>query len=235
MDLSAMRTAFGDYMFDDAGLYTSAMRDRYINTAMRYVCNWADGMDQALFVTTATYTVTAADQFHSVPLYTTGFAISPTGAFRFRRCIKIQRTDFNTSEIKELQAVRMEDADKYKNNLAASGVALPAYFIQGENVVFVHPVNAIDTKMTYVYDVPNMVNVDDTPGTTGRTTPGSGGSGIDNSLPTEYHALIPIYAAALALQGEASPDAPAMMAIYGEQRQQLEATLRKRRGNTGGP
>lgn len=228
MDLSAMRTAFGDYTFDDAGLYTSAMRDRFINTALKHICNWADGMDQALFVTTATYTVTAADQFHSVPLYTTGFSISPTGAFRFRRCIKIQRTDFNTSEIKELQAVRMEDADKYKNNLAASGVALPAYFVQGENIVFIHPVNSIATKMTYVHDVPDMVQTTDTPGLTS-------GAGTPNALPTEYHQLVPLYAACLALQSEASPDAPAMMAMYGEQRQQLEATLRKRRGNTGGP
>lgn len=228
MDLAAMRTAFGDYMFDDGGLYTSAMRDRYINAAMRHICNWADGMDQALFVTTATYTVTAADQFHSVPLYTTGFSISPTGAFRFRRCIKIQRTNFNTSEIRDLQCVTMESADKYKNNLAATGVELPAYFLQGENVVFVHPVSGAATKMTYTHDVPDMTSTTDTPGQVG-------GVGTPNALPTEYHALIPRYASVMALVDEDSQHAEAAAGIYQEQRDQLEATLRKRRGMTGGP
>lgn len=221
-----MRTVFADYMFDDGTAFSDAARNRYINVAMRHIANWADGMDQSLFVATATYTVSSPSDFHSVPLYTTGFSISQTGAFRFRRFVKMQRTNFDTNKTRDLQAVRHEDADKYLQSTATE--ALPKFFLAGENVVFLRPPDTAVMKLWYVHDLPDMSSDTDTPGQ-------AAGVGTANALPTEYHHLIPLYASVLALLAEASPDADKVAAAYGEQRDQLQATLRARRGNVGQP
>ena len=112
--------------------------------------------------------------------------------------------------------------------LSVAGQLLPACYLAGQSLVLITPGSNIPLRIDYVLALPDMAADSDTPGQ-------RNGAGTANLLPEEYHAMIPAYAAVLALQGD-NLDASAWKETFAELRDELLATLQTRRGaRTGKP
>lgn len=221
MTLAEMRTMLRGHILDRGDGWADAALNALLNAAARHVANIADGADQALFVTSATTTLaTGGDDFVPVALYGADFAL-PAHA-RLRRLLNVWRTGGDRPI--GLNLVAMEDRESH---IEADNTQ-PACYLAGQTLVLITPADNIPLRIDYVLALPDMTQDSDTPGQ-------RGGAGTANLLPEEYHAMIPAYAAVLALRGD-NIDAGGWMATFAELQGELLATLTTRRGaRTGKP
>lgn len=231
MTLGQMRDALRRNIFDLDGTFlddnTNQFATAFINEAMHHVANWADRQDQGLFhklSSTVTITTGSADEIR-VGLYNDGatynFAIGDTA--KFRRLLEVEQINSASAPV-PLQVIALEE----RMNYWGAQTDTPRVYLSAESLYVIAPNNGTKIRMRYVYALPDMDpnTVYDVPGT-------QGGLPLlvqDNALPLEYHPLIVTYATVLALAAEASQDTPIWQAIYAEQRDELAATLHRRRG-----
>lgn len=224
MTLGDMRAALRGHILDRGDGWNDAALNALLNMAARHVANIADGADQALFVTSAATTlVTGGADFSAVALYgATPPSFNLPEYARLRRLLGVWRTGGDRPI--GLQVVALEDRESY----IAAANAVPACYLAGQSLVLITPENSIPLRIDYVLALPDMAQDSDTPGQ-------RSGAGTANLLPEEYHALIPAYAAVLALLGD-NLEAAGWKETFAEMRDELLATLTSRRGaRTGKP
>lgn len=213
-----------DFLDDNASDARANWAKGFVNEALHHVANWADRQDQGLFQTrTGTVTITSgsADEV-AVPFFTGSPAFALPVYARFRRLIAIEQVNVAASPV-PLQVIVAEE----RMNYWGAQTDTPRVYISGQTLYVVAPNSGTKIRMRYVYAIPDMVDDGDVPGEASGVSADNSG---EPALPEEYHPLVVSYATVLALAAEASADVGVWQQLYAEQRDELQATLAKRRG-----
>jgi len=209
MTLGELRTMVRDLIFDKAPAadpFDLAGLNRFINAAMHEVWTIARALQRGLFITDQTVTVLGANG-----LTATLTLVAPYT--RVKRIILAWKTDATAGAlaIKRFATGGLE--------LTGTAQTRPAVALVNESIVILDPPNSLSLRVWYVAGLPDMTDDANTPGQTGATPIGTA-----NFLPLEYHGLLAVKAAILALKAERG-EWSGLQSEFDEGRQALERAL----------
>ena len=221
MTLAQLRTQFRIYVFDvSSDAYTDAQAKSLINEAMHYVANVVSAVQPQLLVVDYTGTVSNAGS----SLY----VIQDISAQTYPNCRRIVRaevTGLSSPQETTLQVIDFKDVDKNRGT-AATMKTRPPIFLYNTSFGFVQPQDSLAVRVTYLHGLNAMTADTDTPGQVG-------GSGTANKLPIEWHDLIAMRAALVAMTSDRR-DTAELRNMFMETRQALvDAVIDRRKGTEG--
>lgn len=173
----------------DSGLTTNPL-DRFINAALHQV--WAVALSLQEFLFTAVHSQSIG------PVTTAYHAVSLSGATypRIKRLLAAWRTD-GTAPL-PLPVGHLTPASF---RLERTSTPEPRLLLVGEGLALINGPTTCTVQLYYLHGLPDMTHASNAPGQTG-----SGNTGDADKLPIEYHPLIALEAAVLALKAMAAPD-----------------------------
>lgn len=199
MTLAQLRTLVKALIFDRSQTgqtppFTDAEYTTFINAALHDIWAVAMAAQKHLFFTTATATLTAASGKLAV------LTLAAATAYpRVKYLLAGWRTDGTTPGQCEIRTLASQ-------TLKITGVAktVPALVLYNEGVAAIDPPASGTFELHYLHALADMDNEANTPGESG-----TGGTlkGVANRLPIDWHPLVAVRAAVLALKAEKADSA----------------------------
>jgi hypothetical protein len=207
MTLTQLRAMVRDLIFDkapQADPFGTDGLNRFINAALHEVCHVARGLQRSLFVTSQTVLVNGGVSL--------AVAVPLTAPYT-----QVKRLLFAWAKTEPVGPVAVK-------NLAQAGLDLqpagsPALTVVNDGLLLLNPPGVLQVELWYVAGLPEMTADANTPGQTGDPS-----TGTANLLPADYHPLIAIKAAVLALKAERG-EWQGLQAEYDEQVRALAAAI----------
>jgi hypothetical protein len=209
MTLSELRTMVRDLIFDKAPTadpFDVAGLNRFVNAALHEVWTIARALQRSLFITNQSVTVLGANALTATVTLTAPYT-------RVKRIILVWKTDAVAGP---LAVKRFATGGLEITGMAQSR---PAVTLTNESIVILDPPTSLAMHVWYVAGLPDMTDDANTPGQTGNPN-----TGTANFLPLEYHGLVALKAAVMALKAERG-EWSGLQADFDEQRMALERAL----------
>lgn len=215
MTLLEMRALFRDLIFDKAPSaepFDNDGIDRLLNAAMFNVYNLARALQRSLFLKRCTVTVNTSSGD------ALAFVSPPAPLTRVKKLLHARRLGDpgGTCPVREYAATL--------NQATGAPRDFPPCCLYNEGIAIIDPpVGAIDYAFDYLFGLPKMTHDTNTPGQTGASNEGQA-----DALPVEYHPMLVVKAAVMALKAENAPGWQALLSEYADQKETLVASLQDR-------